>query len=325
MIPPSRIFEQFSAFISGCAETFLIVDNVSDLWPVLLSTEAVLKFAWDPSKYSGDDASAAEMRFFKEFSTRNFGAALADRVAAVYRQYFRIPHIVTGHSDEMFGSMLRHLGGGASEDLSAGKGISNTTLATAHADLRSIQPSLQPCAAAKADAVSLIGMVPPGNLQFFTAHVVYQTSLQHFAVQAIANLASSIIALASNNKTDALLLVNQSMDALTELFAAQRRAEGSGQWRGLFSMDRLPYTALQPARRSVRKYQQLLIDPSTVLFEGGNPSGYYSFYDYQKIAIDNFPLQFPSNECVHHPSRHSTHLPPSPCFPFPDLLFVESR
>jgi hypothetical protein len=61
----------------------------------------------------------------------------------------------------------------------------------------------------------------------------------------------------------------------------------------------LRYTALQASRRSARKYHTLLLDPTTVLFEGGNPSGYYSFYDYQKIAIENFPLQFPSAEYVY--------------------------
>ena len=34
MIPPSRIFAQFAAFVANCSETFLVVDNVSDLWPV---------------------------------------------------------------------------------------------------------------------------------------------------------------------------------------------------------------------------------------------------------------------------------------------------
>jgi hypothetical protein len=332
MIPPSRIFEQFTAFVKGCKETFLLVDNVSDLWPVLLSTEAVLKFAWDPVQFSGNssvEASAAiassrqshfsqlfsqEMRFFEAFAARNFGVALSGAVAAVYKQYFSIPHIVTGHSDEMFGSMLRELGGAGASDLASGHGISNATLVAAQTGLATITPSLAPCAAAKAAADALVGSVSAANLQFFTAHVVYQTSLQHFASQAIANLARSLIALAGNNATDAIRLSNQSMEALSDLFAAQRRAEGTGQWQGLFSMDRLPYTALQGSRRVVRKYHRLLLDPTTVVFEGYSPSGYYSFYgrsimlpcqyqfcvmilsviDYQKLAIDNFPLQFPS-------------------------------
>jgi hypothetical protein len=313
MIPPSRIFEQFTAFVKGCKETFLLVDNVSDLWPVLLSTEAVLKFAWDPVQFSGN-SSVEEMRFFEAFAARNFGVALSGAVAAVYKQYFSIPHIVTGHSDEMFGSMLRELGGAGASDLASGHGISNATLVAAQTGLATITPSLAPCAAAKAAADALVGSVSAANLQFFTAHVVYQTSLQHFASQAIANLARSLIALAGNNATDAIRLSNQSMEALSDLFAAQRRAEGTGQWQGLCSMDRLPYTALQGSRRVVRKYHRLLLDPTTVVFEGYSPSGYYSFYgrsimlpcqyqfcvmilsviDYQKLAIDNFPLQFPS-------------------------------
>ena len=87
-------------------------------------------------------------------------------------------------------------------------------------------------------------------MQFYTAHVVYQTSLQHFAVVAIASLAESIIALSAHNRTGAVVAANQSMDALAELFAAQRRAEGPGQWRGLFAMDRLPYVGPDHATAS---------------------------------------------------------------------------
>ena len=89
-------------------------------------------------------------------------------------------------------------------------------------------------------------------MQFYTAHVVYQTSLQHFAVVAIASLAESIIALSAHNRTGAVVAANQSMDALAELFAAQRRAEGPGQWRGLFAMDRLPYVGPDHATPSKR-------------------------------------------------------------------------
>ena len=135
---------------------------------VLLTTEAVLKFAWDPSAYTtgaNANATVAEMAFFKTFAARNFGAALADQVAAIYKQYFTIPHIVTGHSDEMFGAALRSLGGDGAADLRAGNGVSNTTLAAAKTHLAAIQPSLAPCAEAKAAADALLGSVPANHQQ----------------------------------------------------------------------------------------------------------------------------------------------------------------
>ena len=49
---------------------------------------------------------------------------------------------------------------------------------------------------------------------------------------------------------------------------------------------------MQSSRRAARHYHALLLDPSTKIdFFGGDPSGYYSFYDYQKLAVDNYPLQ----------------------------------
>ena len=102
MVPPSRIFDQLGKFVANCSETFLIVDNVSDLWPVLLSTEAVLKFAWDPEAFMGGDPNATEMAFFLAFAKRNFGAALAEPVAAVYKQY-----VVKRRACRAFGAFLR--------------------------------------------------------------------------------------------------------------------------------------------------------------------------------------------------------------------------
>lgn len=197
----------------------------------------------------------------------------------------------------MIGSTLRKVAGSAFMDLGNGK-ITNQTVNNAIQAIAKVNSSLLPCESAYNNAIGLLSQVDPSNIQFYRAHVVYQTSLQYFGSTAIAALATSVLDVASNNHSGAVVQVNKSMTSLSNLFAAQRTAEGVGQWRGLFSMDRLPYAALQTSRRSVRQYQLRLLDPmaQNTDWAGGNPSGYYSFYDYQRYSIDNYPLQYPSQQ-----------------------------
>eukprot|EP00040_Diaphanoeca_grandis_P030556 m.180759 g.180759 ORF g.180759 m.180759 type:complete len:817 (-) comp32035_c1_seq2:48-2498(-) len=289
MVPPSRIFSEFAAFIANCSETFLIVDNVSDLWPVLLSTEAVLRLAWDPKKFSGN-ANTTQMQFFKDFSTRMFGQNVSSAVAEIYLAYFTLPHVVAGRSDEFMGETLRKLSGSARADLKNRGNMSNTTILLAQQTLQGITPSLKPCTDALAAAMALQPSIQQHNRQFYDAHVVYQTSLQNFGIVAIEQLAMSILGFGGSNATDSLARAQAAMDALTSLFASQRTAEGSGSWRGLFAGDRLSYAGLQDTRRAVLNYQRILINGTSEGVVGGDPSGYYSFYDYQKVAIENYPL-----------------------------------
>ena len=46
MIPPALIFEQLAAFLVGAGKKFYFVDNVSDLFPVVLSSAATLKYTY---------------------------------------------------------------------------------------------------------------------------------------------------------------------------------------------------------------------------------------------------------------------------------------
>ena len=65
-------------------------------------------------------------------------------------------------------------------------------------------------------------------------------AFQHFGVVAVDELAASLLAAAAGGGGSAVAIAhaNASMAALDSLFAAQRAAEGSGEWSGLFFGDR---------------------------------------------------------------------------------------
>ena len=66
------------------------------------------------------------------------------------------------------------------------------------------------------------------DVQFYSAHVLYQTSLQHYGVVAVMSLARSLLAAAVGNHTGAIVEARASLVAMDALFAAQRAAEGNG-------------------------------------------------------------------------------------------------
>eukprot|EP01047_Picozoa_sp_COSAG01_P078839 COSAG01_NODE_14722_length_1418_cov_1.959060_1_plen_327_part_00 len=197
-----------------------------------------------------------------------------------------------GSSDEWIGATLGKLSASAAQALHRSGTIDQSTLQIAHQATEEVGPSLVPAQALHSAALALAPQIPKRRQQFYTRHMLWNVACQHFGSVAISELSQSVLA-AANDTTAAVAHVNASVAALDSLFAAQRAAEGSGQWSGLFFGDRLPYTTLQSRRRSVLQYQAALLKLAAV-FDSGK--GYYSFYNYQKPALPNYPLFYHSSE-----------------------------
>jgi hypothetical protein len=88
---------------------------------------------------------------------------------------------------------------------------------------------------------------------------------------------------------------------------------------GLFYGDRLAYTDMQGRRRTLLSYQSALLKGPKIYSSG---KGYYSFYQYQKPAVVNYPLFYYSeefnvrdfvlmscNSSLNLPPTHSNRLP----------------
>lgn len=302
MISPALIFQQLWALAANASSLFYFVDNVSDMLPVPLSTAAALAFAWDPQQFVAEkgDWNATQLSFLKNWSLVQYEAdeAVADEAAALYADYFAIPHVHDGLSDEWIGRLLGTLGGGGAQALHSQGTIDNATKTAAAKALAQVQPSLPACAALHSGALALVAKVPSRRQQFYRRHMLWNSACQHFGTLAISELSQSLLAFpdsqviesgaeGARDATVAIAHANASLAALDSLFEAQRAAEGSGEWSGLFFGDRLPYTTLQSRRRSVLQYREALLKRAAVF---DSSKGYYSFYDYQKPALANYPL-----------------------------------
>ena len=103
------LFSQLAAFVAGASKLSYFVDNVSDLWPVLLSTAATLKYTYNPKAYTNKTAGGwndTQHAFLVEWCTTQYGAVAAEEAATLYARYFALPHIMKGWSDEWLGRSL---------------------------------------------------------------------------------------------------------------------------------------------------------------------------------------------------------------------------
>eukprot|EP01062_Namystynia_karyoxenos_P065311 TRINITY_DN5879_c0_g1_i1.p1 TRINITY_DN5879_c0_g1~~TRINITY_DN5879_c0_g1_i1.p1 ORF type:complete len:843 (+),score=292.85 TRINITY_DN5879_c0_g1_i1:230-2530(+) len=293
MIPPARIFDQLGKFVKQLKRAFYIVDNISDLWPVLMTTEAVLKLAWDPTRFAGDPA-AAQHAFIKEWTGRRYGLHLAESATKAWELYFAIPNVAEGNSDEWIGENLGGVAGNAANDWRRWGNVTNTTYATAAAAAQKVAKSVAAAAATLSAAEAVLqAAADPSGRAMVTRHLYYNAALQKHGSDAVASVAASVVAAAAGNLSAARDGVASALTSIDALFAAQRTAEGSGEWRGLFFGDRLSYSSLQTRRRTVLDWQVALTNCSLPAPTNFLP-GYYSFYDYQKPAVENYPLFYKS-------------------------------
>eukprot|EP00038_Savillea_parva_P011295 m.196480 g.196480 ORF g.196480 m.196480 type:complete len:864 (-) comp19831_c0_seq1:58-2649(-) len=294
MISPSLVFSQLYNFVANASQLYYIVDNVSDMLPVPISTSALMKFAWDPSPFITNgvntDWNATQREFLFNFTSLQFGDTLAQPLAMLYDRYFNLPQILHGNGDEWLGESLGRLAGGAAGDISSTGSVSNVTAAKATQAMQQLAPSLPLAAALQTDVDAMASQIPPRRVQFFRQHLAWQTACANYGYIAVNELAQSVLA---TTRADAINHVNASLAALDSLFAAQRAGEGRGQWSGVYFGDRLEYTALQSRRRSVLQYQAVLLQAPKGYDSG---KGYYSMYQYQHPAVPNYPLFYYSDE-----------------------------
>ena len=67
-----------------------------------------------PTVRNETDWNASQKRFLEAWATTQFGG-VGEQAAALYGEYFALPHVASGRSDEWIGASLGKLGGGGVE------------------------------------------------------------------------------------------------------------------------------------------------------------------------------------------------------------------
>ena len=296
MVPLDRMFSQFRAFINYSTTTTYAIDNLSDILPALMTSEAFMRMLWDPSPFVNGDAAAAALAFYTQWGARQFRLQPADAAAfgALWRDYFAVPFIQGGEADNLIAGLLADVCGEAAADWHASGRISAKTQADAASALARVGGASTPAALlavlARAQALADSGAVPAARAPFYAAHTLVGVATTAQGSQAVSLMAAAVAAAASGNSSGAIAQVQAAVAALDALLALRRLGEtnGGSAWHGFWFSDHL--SDMQRSRKALRAFGGALAESSAPLAPVP-PHDWYSFESYLAPFAANFPTQ----------------------------------
>jgi glycosyl hydrolase family 115 (putative glucuronidase) len=287
MVPVERIVSELGRYIAAKATHYLLV-NTSDIRPVSMTIRAVMDTAWKglPEK---EESTAAG--FYRQWSRDQFGTNAADRVAAVYEQYFKAPARVAGAATREFGDQLYHtearrliltelldtplfsipsqappwMPPRRVANVIPGKGPVSPkewlrdTIATDIERCRDAEPRWDAVWQSARDAEHL---VPPERLPFYRAHVLAMIAINRNSNRMLRQLAQAIQASEAGKVDDARQLLSEALQAIDEIRQAEGAAE-YGPWKNWYAGDWL--TNVGRTRETIQLYAKHLDDPLSSL------------------------------------------------------------
>lgn len=305
MVPISRSFEEMGRYIQAGATDYFLV-NTSDIRPVTMSVRAVMDAAWKGIPQGGDPAD----RFYRDWSTEEFGAKAAPRLAALYREYFAAPaHF--GDPPREYGDQLYHtearrmmlaymidsplyaIPSQAPKweparilDRRFGFGPNRTT--PKQWMLQAAAREIKQCGDAQPrwddvwkKALQIQALVPAARQPFYREQVLAMIAINRESNRALYLISSAIESASSGNTVAAQREVRQSLDALNQIQQAESAAE-YGKWKHWYRGDWL--TGVYRTRQMTQTFLNFLADPEThitppVLWNGWE--AYYHIMHYE--------------------------------------------
>jgi len=287
MVPVERIFSELGRYISAKATHYVLL-NTSDIRPVSMTIRAVMETAWKglPEK---EDRTAAG--FYRRWSGDEFGAAAAEKIAAVYEQYFKAPAHAAGAATREFGDQLYHTEARRMiltelldtplfsipsqappwmpprrvANVVAGKGPVSPkewlrdTITTDIERCSDAQPRWDAVWQAARDAEHL---VPAERLPFYRAHVLAMIAINRNSNRMLLQVARAIQAADGGKPDAARQSLTEALQATDDIRQAESTAE-YGPWKNWYAGDWL--TNVGRTRETIQLFAKHLENPLSPL------------------------------------------------------------
>ncbi|MDR1814694.1 MAG: glycosyl hydrolase 115 family protein, partial [Tannerella sp.] len=254
MVPPSRLSHEILRFTKAGA-TMYFLDNVSDIRPCPLTTDAAMKIVWDASKYIDKSDDENHRTLIREWSERQFGAKVADKVAAVYESYFNIPYVKEQASDHLLANKLGAAQNTVRGAIKEGKKLDEKQLTAVKENLRFATDNLPYVRRLTSQAVSLASQIPPARKDFYQAHVLTALYIHLYLLEALENYSRSSLAYNEGNKPSALKYAVKVTETCDRMLRERRKAE-YGRWQGWYKGEQ--FVNLQSCYQIARTLNALL-------------------------------------------------------------------
>jgi len=254
MVPVERIYGEFGRYIKAGATHYMLL-NTSDIRPVSMTTKAVMDVCW-----GGLPAGADAMRFYRDWSAEQFGDKAADKIAAIYKDYFEAPAKSAGPQGRELGDqyyhsqakslLLQQMVGSPLYNLSAqtpkwvaprvldfpGQGRGRGLAAAATADSQRCREAQPRWDALWTRAVEAQAAVAAERKPFYSAHVLAMIAICKESNRMLGLTADAIQALAGNNRAEARTSVTRALQSIAEIRKAESAAE-YGKWKNWYHGD----------------------------------------------------------------------------------------
>ncbi|HKK18250.1 MAG TPA: glycosyl hydrolase 115 family protein [Opitutales bacterium] len=271
LVPPSRIYRELGRFVdAGATEFFLL--NLSDVRPVPMTSDCAMRYVWDADSYQSGSDLEKMTAFLKDWSRRQYGEAIADEVAEIYRRYLNIPYMrgedwFTCRGDNHLHWRLRNM----KRTDSMEKAKATLPFVAKHeAYLEDLLES--------AEAFS--ERIPDGRGDFYTAHVLVPILIHKYSLEILGNYAAAMY----HRDADKAEMALKGYDKLTD---AMRLAE-TDKWAAWYFGECLINIAYN------RGYARLLLaelrgEPAPLVRQ---VEEYPKIYEYQERFLENFPFLY---------------------------------
>jgi glycosyl hydrolase family 115 (putative glucuronidase) len=291
MVPVERIYSELGRYINAGATHYLLM-NTSDIRPVSMTIRAVMETAW-----GGVPSAASASAFYRQWSADQFGEKAADKVAAVYEQYFKTPPHLPGSVTREYGDQLYHTEARRImlTQLLDSPLFSIPSQAPPWMPLRrvakvtpdAVKTYVENCseAVSRWDAVWRAAtdaepLVAQERLPFYRAHVLTGIAINRLSNLVLLHVSRAAQAHAAGHVDDARRELAEARRACDEIARAEAGAE-YGRWANWYAGDWL--TNIRRTSETIQLYAQHLSDalaplPSALLWDW---EAYYHILHYE--------------------------------------------
>jgi hypothetical protein len=288
MVPPVRIYQELGRFIRADATEYFLL-NLSDVRPVPLSTDCAMKLAWDATPHRNRSNEESHAAFLYDWCRRQYGAAIAPQVAALYHDYFDVPshRSEMRQSDHAPHSHLRVLGSEIFPLLLEGKPLTEKLQADLLERLTVAQANYDYLVELRAKAEALVTSLPPDRRDFFQSHLLTAVGIHLHGHEMLAAYCHALLCLQKGDRSSANAYLARSLAGNEGIFATTRLAE-RGKWSCWYIGEY--FVSLDLSRDLIRRHAAAVRGEAAPPVR---PRRYYpELYRYQDEFRKNFPLMY---------------------------------
>jgi hypothetical protein len=307
MVPVRRIYSQLGRYVHAGATSYLLL-NTSNIRQVAMTTKAVMEVAW------GGVPAGGARAYYRRWAGEEFGAAAADSLAKVYRDYFdAFAHIPAGEpgAGEQYGDQLYHQ---EAQDMLLATmvsppyyyvpsqsptwtpvpvlGVAGSKPFFLHTNASWIRATtrreLKICGAARArwnavwrEALAAQPQIAPARRRYYAFQVLTSIAINRDSNRILYRISAALRDLRNGDKAGALAQAQRTLPAFDEIERLQS-ADEYGKWRHWYRGEWID--GIARTRAMVETFIRYLHDPMTELPPPviyGGWEGYYHIMHYE--------------------------------------------